>query len=161
MKISLDRVIFGIFAYAFIIIVSILCIMPFVMMIAASFSSENAILMNGFKLAPQEFSTAAYNLVFKYPEAIAGAYGVTIFVTASGSLLGLFLMSMASYVIQRQDFKWRNQFSFYFFFTTLFSGGVVPWYILMVKYLHMKDNILALILPYLFNVFYMIILKTL
>jgi len=67
---------------------------------------------------------------------------------------------MAAYALQRKDFVYRNFFAFFFYFTTIFSGGLVPWYILMVKYLHMKDNYLALIIPGLFGVFNMIIIRS-
>jgi putative aldouronate transport system permease protein len=72
----------------------------------------------------------------------------------------LFLTSMTAYCLSRRDFKWRNQFSFFFFFTTLFNGGLVPWYLLLVNYLHLKDTILALIIPLLLNVFYIIVMKS-
>lgn len=159
-KYTLDRVIFNIFSYIFIILASLACLFPFIMLISASFSDETAIMIKGYGLYPRGFSTEAYDLVFKYPETMIRAYGVTIFVTTVGSFFALLFMSMTSYVISNRQFKWRNQFSFYFFFTTLFSGGVVPWYVLMVQYLHMKNNLAALIVPYMFNVFYIIILKT-
>ena len=88
------------------------------------------------------------------------AYGVTIGVTFFGTLLAVFLASMTGYVLSRRDFPWRNKFSFFFFFTTLFNGGLVPWYILCVRYLHMKNSIWALILPLMFSVWNMIIAKT-
>jgi putative aldouronate transport system permease protein len=160
MRRSSDKLAFNILAYSIITFFSIICIIPFIMMFSASISDENEILVRGFGLLPKGFSTTAYEWVFKYPETIVRAYGITVFVTAAGTILSLFLMSMASYVIQRPDFRWRNTLSFYFFFTTLFSGGVVPWYVLMVKYMNMKDNVLIYIIPYLFNVFYMIILRT-
>lgn len=155
-----DRVIFSTVSYAFIIIASILCLFPFIMLISASFSDEQALMISGYGLLPRGFSLEAYNLVFKFPQAIIRGYGVTIFVTVIGTVFALLFMSMASYVIANKSFKWRNGFAFYIFFTTLFSGGIVPWYILIVKYMQLKDNIAVLILPYLFNVFYIIILKT-
>jgi len=88
------------------------------------------------------------------------AYGVTISVTLLGTLFGLFLTSMTAYVLARKDFKWRSHFSFFFFFTTLFSGGLVPWYLLIVNYLDLKDTLLVLILPMLMNVFYIIVMKS-
>ncbi|MNI58226.1 Inner membrane ABC transporter permease protein YcjP [compost metagenome] len=88
------------------------------------------------------------------------AYLVTIGVTITGTLLGLFLTSMTAYALSRKDFKWRNKFSFFFFFTTLFSGGLVPWYLLIVNYLDMKDTPMALIVPMMLNVFYIIVMKS-
>jgi putative aldouronate transport system permease protein len=67
---------------------------------------------------------------------------------------------MTAYVLTRKDFEWRNKFSFFFYFTTLFSGGLVPWYILLIKYLHFKDNYFALIIPPLIGVFNILIMKS-
>lgn len=77
-----------------------------------------------------------------------------------GTFLGLLLTTLTAYVIGRKDFKYRNRFSFYFYFTTLFNGGMVSTYIYYIQYLHLKDNILALILPGMFNVFYLLIMRT-
>jgi putative aldouronate transport system permease protein len=85
---------------------------------------------------------------------------MTLLLTASGSLLSLFLVSMTAYALLRKDLRSRNFFALFFYFTTLFSGGLVPWYILMLRYLNMKNNFLALLLPPLFSVFDLIIMRT-
>ncbi|WP_256257693.1 MULTISPECIES: carbohydrate ABC transporter permease [unclassified Paenibacillus] len=115
---------------------------------------------NGYRLFPEMFSWEAYQFIFNNPKKIVSAYKITILVTVIGTLVGLFISAMTAYVLQRKDFTHRNVFAFYFFFTTLFSGGLVPWYILNVKYLGLKDSLLALILPALLNVFYIIILRS-
>ena len=102
----------------------------------------------------------AYRIVFKYPEKIARAYGVSIFITVTGTVLGLFITTMAAYVISRKDFKYRNVISFFFYFTTLFNGGMVSTYIFYIQYLHLKDNLLALILPGMVNIFYLLIMRS-
>lgn len=155
-----DQIIFNIISYGFVTFAALVCLFPFVMLISASFSDEMEITREGYGLFPRGFSLEAYNIVFKSPESILRSYGVTIFVTIIGTLCAIIFMTMAAYALANKRFRWRNFFSFYFFFTTLFSGGVVPWYILMVSTLKMKNNILALILPLMFNVFYMIILRT-
>ena len=129
------------------------------MILSASFSEEKLILKEGFSLLPRNFSLEAYRTVFEKPEIIGRAYLVTTVITIIGTILGLTLTSMTGYVLQRKDFEWRNRFSFFFYFTTLFSGGIVPYYILMVRYLRLKDSYLALILPLLFNVFNLIVMK--
>lgn len=131
----------------------------FFLIIASSFTSESYIIRNGYVLWPKDFSLAAYGLVFRNPMKILRAYGITIFVTVTGTVLSVFINAMAGYVLQREDFKWRNIFSFYFFFTTLFSGGLVPWYILCVKTLHLKNSIWALIVPTLVSVWNIILVK--
>ena len=159
-KLSLEDIGVGVFAYSFLIIFSLLCLLPFLVIISGSFTKESAILEKGFSLIPPEFSLDAFKAVFAIPKNIINAYIVTIFVTTVGTFLSVFLSTLAAYVLQKKDFKYRNFFAFYFYFTTIFSGGIVPWYILMTQYLHTKNNILALILPGLFNVFNLIIIRS-
>lgn len=159
-KTSKDKVIFNFIAYIIISFMTLCCVIPFIIIISGSFTSETYILKNGFSLIPKEFSISAYATAFKEPLVVLRAYGVTIFVTITGTIIGLFLTAMTAYVLTRKDFEWRNKFSFYFYFTTLFSGGLVPWYILMVRYLHLKDTYLALILPLLLSVFNILVMKS-
>ena len=91
---------------------------------------------------------------------VVRAYGVSIFITLAGTAVGLLLTTMTAYVISRKDFKYRNALSFFFYFTTLFNGGMVCSYIFYIQYLHLKDSYLALILPGVFNVFYLLIMRT-
>lgn len=128
-------------------IFALICLFPFVLMITSSFMNEREILTEGFKLIPSEIDTSAYAFLFKHPQKLIDAYGVTIFITICGTAVGLFIMSMTGYVLNRKDCKYRNIVSFFIYFTTLFSGGLIPSYILMVSYLKLKDNILSLILP--------------
>lgn len=155
-----DLLLFQIIGYSVLTVLAAACLLPFLLVLSASLSSESSIIENGFQLFPTAFSGEAYRLLFTYPEQMLRAYGVTIGVTAIGTLLGLFLTSMTAYVLSRKDFKWRGSFSFFFFFTTLFSGGLVPWYLLVVNYLHLKDTLIVLIVPMLLNVFYIIVMKS-
>ncbi len=151
---------FYVICYVVVTIVALTCLLPFIMLISGSFSSEQAIRFQGYGLLPREFSTAAYELIFKTPMTVIRAYGVSIFITVVGTAFGLLFTTMTAYVIARQDFKYRNQLSFFFYFTTLFNGGMVCTYIFYIQYLHLKDNLLALILPSMFNVFYLLIMRT-
>lgn len=146
--------------YILIGLFALICVIPFYLIIVASFADEASLIRNGYPLIPTDFSVESYRLSLKNPTSILMAYGVTIGVTFFGTLLAVFLASMTGYVLSRRDFPWRNKFSFFFFFTTLFNGGLVPWYILCVRYLHMKNSIWALILPLMFSVWNMIIAKT-
>lgn len=156
----MDQRLFYAIGYTALVMLALLCIVPFILILSSSLTDESKIVVDGFQLFPSEFSLEAYKILFKYPDQMINAYIVTIAVTAIGTIAGLFLTSMTAYCLSRKDFKWRNHFSFYFFFTTLFSGGLVPWYLLIVNYLHMKDTALALIVPLLFNVFYIIVMKS-
>jgi putative aldouronate transport system permease protein len=157
---QLDRQLFAAIGYFSLTILALLCIFPFILIVSSSLTEESVIITEGFKLFPTHFSTEAYHILFKYPDQMIRAYMVTIAVTVLGTLSGLFLTSMTAYCLSRRDFKWRNQFSFFFFFTTLFNGGLVPWYLLLVNYLHMKDTLLVLIIPLVLNVFYIIVMKS-
>lgn len=158
-KLTGDELLFKGIGFPVLILFGLVCVIPFLLIISSSFTSENYIIRNGYTLLPKEFSTSAYALIFQNPTKILRAYAVTIFVTAAGTAVSVFINSMTGYVLQRKDFKWRNIFSFYFFFTTLFSGGLVPWYILCVKYLHLKNTIWALIVPTLVSVWHIILVK--
>lgn len=152
---------FYIIGYTSITIFSLLCIIPFLLIISGSFMEEQAIIKNGFSIIPIPFSLKAYDTLFKFPKDLLNAYQITLFVTIIGTIVSLFLTAMTAYVLSRGDFRWRNKFSFFFYFTTLFSGGLVPWYIWCVRYLGFKNNpIVAMTVPYLLSVFNLIIMKS-
>ena len=149
-----------IIAYICIGVIGVLCLLPFLMIISASFSSETAIQLHGFSLLPRDFTLAAYKSVFQNPGVILRAYVVTICLTISGTVIGLFIQSMTAYVLARKEFAWRNVFSLFFYFTTLFSGGLVSSYILVTQYLHLKNSYLALLLPFVFSTYNLLIMKS-
>lgn len=159
-KMSGTFITFHIMSYFIIGVLAIICLVPFILLISGSFTSEQLIRLEGYSILPREFSMEAYRIIFKYPEKIIRAYGVSIFISFAGTAAGLFITTMASYVISRKDFRYRNIISFFFYFTTLFNGGMVSTYIFYIQYLHLKDSYLALILPGLFNVFYLLIMRT-
>ncbi|GGD53073.1 carbohydrate ABC transporter permease [Paenibacillus nasutitermitis] len=159
-KMARDRLLLHSIGYFFITLVVLFCLIPFVLVVSGSLTNESDILTNGFRLWPTSLDFSAYEYVFRDPEVLVRSYMLTISLTVAGTLFGLFTSAMAAYVLQRSDFKWGYGFSFYFYFTTLFQGGLVPWYILMVNYLHVKDTYWSLLLPLMLNVFYIIILRT-
>lgn len=146
-------------SYSVTILFSIACLLPFLLIISASLTANDSIIRDGYHLIPTTFSLEGYRTVFRFPEDVLRAYGVTFFTTVVGTTMGLFFMTMAGYVLSRRDFKYRNAFSFYIYFTTLFGGGLVPWYILYTKYLHLTDSYMALILPGLMTPFLIILMK--
>ena len=137
-----DAVALDIIAYGFCGIIALVCLVPFIMIVSGSFSSESAIIQNGFSLLPQDFSLEAYKTVYNDPMVVFRAYGTTIGLTIVGTGLGLLLQTMTAYVLSRKEFEWRNQFSFFFYFTTVFSGGLVPYYVLMTQTLNLRDSYL-------------------
>ncbi|QJD86965.1 carbohydrate ABC transporter permease [Cohnella herbarum] len=148
------------FGYAFIGVFGLICLLPFLLVVGTSLTSESSIARNGFNFWPRDFSTFAYKIVFENPDLIIGAYWVTFGITIVGTAAGLFLVAMTGYALQRPDFQYRNGISFIIYFTTLFSGGLVPFYLLITQYLNLKDNYLAVLLPGLMTPFLIIMMKS-
>ena len=159
-KLSSDRRVFNIISVVLLSLLTLFCTLPFWLILSGSFTSQDSILTDGYRLLPKIFSLEAYQFLFKAPEDMLHAYGVTIFVTAVGTFSSMIVTSMAAYVLSSRDFTYRNTVSFFFYFTTVFGGGLVPWYIFNMKYLHFKNNYISLILPTLVNVTYLLILKS-
>lgn len=140
--------------------VSLVFLLPLLLVVIVSFTDEQAIDQNGYAFLPAKWSVAAYNYILSDPAQILSAYGVTIIVTLAGTFGGLLIMSLLAYVLARKDFRLRKPLSFYVFFTLLFNGGLVPWYILITQYLHLQDTLWALILPYLVVPWHVLLLRT-
>ncbi len=158
-KLATSTWVFNIIGYLFITLIALMCVLPFIILISGSLSAEQAVRVNGLSILPQEFSTESYNFIFREPMDIVRSYGVTILITAVGTGIGLIFLTMTAFVMSRKDFKYRNVLSFYFYFTTLFNGGMVCTYIFYIQYYHLKDSLWALILPGLTPVFYMLIMR--
>lgn len=142
------------------ILLSLAFIAPLLLVISASFSSETAISRYGYSFWPRDFTTYAYRYILSDPGQIVSAYGVTITITLIGTGVGVFVMALLAYPLARHDFFLRRPFSFYVFFTLLFNGGLVPFYILVTQYLHLQDTLLALILPNLAVPWFILLLRT-
>jgi len=142
------------------IVLSLACLLPFVLIISASFTEENALAANGFSLIPPRWSLEAYRYIFRSPAEVLDSYKTTIFVTIFGTVVGTLMMAMIAYPMSRSDYKFRNIISFIVYFTMLFSGGMVASYILVVNYLHLNDTIWALILPLLISPWNIMLLRT-
>lgn len=159
-KLPKDQIIVNVISYVLVGLFALICVIPFYLIIVASFTDETYLIRNGYPLFPTEFSIQSYLLCLKNPVSILKAYGTTIGVTVVGTALSVFIATMTGYVLSRKDFPWRNKFSFFFFFTTLFNGGLVPWYMLCVRYLHFKNSYIGILLPLMFSVWNMIIAKS-
>jgi putative aldouronate transport system permease protein len=139
---------------------AVLCLIPMVLVISASFSDDKDVARYGYQLIPAHFTAFAYQYILKAPTQVINAYAVTATVTAVGTATSLAIMSLLAYTLSRPEFTWRRPLSFFVFFTMLFNGGLVPFYILMTQYLHLQDSLLSLILPYLVSPFYVLLLRT-
>lgn len=148
-----------IISYTGITVFSLVCLLPFVLIISASFSTEATIIKEGFGLLPKNFTLSAYEWVFRYPKIILGSYGVTVIMTVCGTALGLFIISMTGYALQRKDFPFRNAISFFIYFTTLFSAGMAPTFIWISRYLNLRGSYLAVFLQLLMSPWLIILMK--
>ena len=158
MKKSAEEIIFNIFALAFTTLFAILCIFPILLTISGSFTPEQE-LIRGLKLIPEHWTTAAYRMVLRDPSSMLQAYGVTIRLVVFGTSLSLIITTMTAYVLYRRDFPARNFFAFFFFFTTLFSGGLVPHYV-WLSALGLRNTFIVLLISGVFTVFNMIIVRS-
>lgn len=134
-------------AHIVLIIMSLLVIIPFLLMISSSLTQEEALIKYGYSLFPREVSFEAYSYLFSGAGNIFNAYGVTLVVTAVGTVCGLFLTCTLAYAISIKDLPGRKTLSFLIYFTMLFNGGLVPTYMLYTNTLHIKNTIFALIVP--------------
>ncbi|WP_336784630.1 carbohydrate ABC transporter permease [Paenibacillus sp. MMO-177] len=140
--------------------IAVLCIIPLLLVISVSFTDENTLINEGYHFFPTQWSTAAYDYLFQDMSQILRSYGNSFLVTGVGTLIGLVIMALYAYPIARTDFPHQKFFSLFMFLTMLFNGGLVPWYMVYVKFLHLKDSYWALILPMLVGPFFVLILRT-
>jgi putative aldouronate transport system permease protein len=144
--------------YAIMALFAIYCLVPFVTVISNSLTTEDSIVKNGFSIFPREFSLEAFKLIFK-DSTIYRAYGVTIFVTVVGTFLAMLVTCALAYPLAVRALKYKNWINFYVYFTLLFNGGLVSSYLLISKYLDMRDSIWVLIIPALVSPWNMFLLR--
>ncbi|ASA21665.1 carbohydrate ABC transporter permease [Paenibacillus donghaensis] len=152
-----DRLLKGFF-YLSIGLFSLYCLIPFWSVVASSFTSEASIVKNGYMFWPSDFSLDAYKMIFK-DNTIYRAYGITTFVTVVGTILSMIFTSAMAYTLSVKSVKYRNHLAFYIYFTMLFHGGLVASYLLISKYLDMKDTIWVLIIPGMISAWNMFLLR--
>lgn len=147
-------------AVAYIIVgaFALICLIPFIYVISASFSSEKIVMRTGFTFLPSGFTTAAYSVVFA-SQQIWYSYGVSIFITLVGTVFSLLFTAMFAYPLSTKRLRFGNAINFYAYFTCLFSGGLVPSYLLISKYLGMSNTIWVYIIPGLMSVWNMFLLR--
>jgi putative aldouronate transport system permease protein len=139
---------------------TILCIFPFIYVIIISLSDEKTLAKNGFQIIPEKWSLDAYRYLWTMKDQMIQSYMITILVTVLGTIISVLMISFYAYAISRKQFLYRKFFTFIAFFTMLFSGGLVPFYIVVTQFLHLKNTIWALILPLAVNAFYILIMRT-
>ncbi|MEG0386730.1 MAG: carbohydrate ABC transporter permease [Niameybacter sp.] len=154
-KMSLSQIIIHIVF----ILLSLLCLLPLLLVVAISFTGEKSLMIEGYHFIPKDFSLDAYKYVFSGATSVLRAYGVTIVVTVMGTMLHLLVTSMLAYALTREEVTGRNKISLFVYIPVLFNGGLVPMYILMTRYLNLKNTILVLILVNLVSAVNVLIMK--
>lgn len=141
-------------------IFALMVLLPMALIIIVSFSSAESIQEVGFNFVPLEWSLEGYIYTFKMGDQLIYSYLVTIAYSVIGTVLGLFIMSMYAYVICQKKFWLERGLTWFLFFTMLFGGGLVPSYILNVRYYHINDTFWILLVAGLVNAYWVIILRT-
>lgn len=144
----------------FFVILSLAYIIPFLLLISISLSSDQSIREFGYTVFPKIISFDAYKMIFESPGTILNAYAVTIIFSLVTMVLSVIVMTMVAYPLSRKNCVFRKPLSYYIFFTMIFSGGMIPSYIINTKYLHLNDTILVYILPALVNAWNIIVIRT-
>lgn len=145
--------------HSLMVIVTLLCVAPMLLVLSVSLTSDADIISNGYSFIPKSVDFSAYRFIFENPKQLFTSYLVTIIVSIVGTLVGLLITTMLAYAISRKDYAYAQKTTFFVFFSMLITGGLIPWYILIVNQLHMKDTIFALIVPYLVSAWFVMLMK--
>jgi putative aldouronate transport system permease protein len=150
----------NIFLNLLLIVVCILALIPVYVIVIASITSEASLTANGYRLWPEEFSVMAYTFLFSQGSIVITAYKNTIISTVAGTILSVIMVGLYAYPLSRDNFKFGTFFTFYAFFTMLFSGGLVAYYMVARQVLLLQDTLWALFLPSAFSPFWVIVMRT-
>lgn len=142
------------------IVICLTYILPFILLLSISFSSEAAIEQYGYSLFPKVFSTEAYKQIFHNPTALINSYITTAIFSVGGTLVYLFMTSLTAYPLSRRSYKLRTFTTWYLFITTLFGGGLVPTYLVNTNLLHLDNTIWIYILPGMVSAWTVIVIRT-
>ena len=118
-------------------ILALSCILPFMLLVISSFSSEASLAAQGYSFFPKEWSLETYQYILIVRFYFKG-YGLTILVTLVGTIASILLTILFAYPLSRPELPYRNFFAFFIFFTMLFNGGMVPTYLMYVNGLGIK-----------------------
>lgn len=142
------------------IVMAVAVVIPFIILVSVSLSNETDISYFGYRLIPKQIDLTAYRYVFKHPKTILDAYKVTAIFSFVSMILSTVVTSLFAYPLSRKIFKQRNKLSLFMYFTTMFSGGLVPTYILITQYLHLANTIWVYIIPGMFGVWNAFVMRT-
>lgn len=154
-----DRVVMGVF-YGLVALFALICIYPMLLTLTTSFTDEQALLRNGYRLIPEKFSLSAYEVIFQSMRRnIFRAYGVTILVTVLGTVMSMVVSASFAYAVSVKNFRQRNILNMLLYIPMVFSAGLLPWYIACTRYYGLTNQIWAMILPNCLSVFNVFLLR--
>lgn len=159
-KASASNKAFNILAFSLLGIASLICVAPFLLVVSGSLTDNYTIMTEGYSLWPKTFSLEGYKSILRNPHAVLQAYKMTIYYTLVGTGIGLFLITMTGYVVSRREFKYRNTVTFLIYFTTIFGGGMIPWYLMYTNVLGLKGTTFVIWFPGLMSSFLIILMRT-
>lgn len=133
--------------HGILICVTLTMVLPLVLLFISSISSESSLIVRGYSFIPEEFSLDAYKYIWQNKDTVFRAYVITIIVTIVGTAVNLALSSAMAFALTDRRMPFKNIITFYIFFTMLFSGGLVPAYIMWTTTFHIKNTLFALLIP--------------
>ena len=146
--------------HAIFLLMVLVYIIPFVLVISVSLTDENALITDGYRLIPSVFSTNAYKMIFRDSTQLINSYRTTIIFTVVSTALAVLVMGVMAYPMSRPNYRHNRFVSLFVLFTMLFSAGMVPSYLLIVKYLHWDDTMWVYIVPGLVSAYNLIVIRT-
>jgi putative aldouronate transport system permease protein len=142
------------------ILLALVCIVPMLLVVSISLSSEDSLREFGYRLIPRTFSMEGYTYLFKQRGTIFPALGMSVFVTGVGTVLGVVLNALLGYVLSRREYKLQKFFVWFVFIPMIFNGGLVASYFIVAQFLHLKDTVWVLIVPLAVSSYNVILCKT-
>ncbi|MDR2419228.1 MAG: carbohydrate ABC transporter permease [Treponema sp.] len=142
------------------IVLSLVCIIPMLLVVSISFSSEEALREYGYRLIPASFSLEGYAYLFKQGGTIFPSLGMSILVTSIGTSLGVILNALLGYVLSRREYKLQPFYVWFVFIPMIFNGGLVASYFIVAQFLRLRDSMWVLIVPLAVSSYNVILCKT-
>lgn len=143
------------------LLVSLCMILPLLLLFMSSITEENTLVVNGYSFFPAQFSAGAYEYILQNAATVFRAYGITVLVTVIGTAGSIILSSLMAFPLSLKELPGRRVITFYVFFTMLFSGGLVPSYIMWTTVFGIRNSLWAYIFPnFLLGAFNVILVRT-
>ena len=156
-----EEKIFQVIGHIVMIFLSLSAVIPMILLFMSSITDNDTLIQNGYSFIPEKFSLYAYEYVFKTGNSVVKAYGVSILLTAVGTVLSITITTLLAYAISKKSLPARGVLTFLVFFTMLFNGGLVPTYMNYTTVFGIKDTFLGILLPNLVTSgFYILLMKS-